>query len=156
MEFAENFRIAYSPIIRNNLTTKATEEHFNLDPSRYDHHLHQKSTEIFSCATSLVEQLRKSYERLEVQQTSFTVDTDWQEDLHQMKHILDVGRRIGEQKVESILTGAGKPLLDVTSAEISQLLYDKHSRLADDLPWEGAVRRQEKAVMRLVNTLPLD
>jgi hypothetical protein len=152
MEFAENFRIVYSPILRND--TQATMEDFKLGPSRYDQRLHQKSTEILICAASLVEQLRKSYETLEAEQTTFTVERGWQEDIDQMKLILDVGRQIGEEKVESILTGAEKPLLDVQSAEISQILYDKHNPPAGDPNWDGAVRRQEKVVMRLVNTLP--
>jgi hypothetical protein len=34
-----------------------------------------------------------------------TADTDWQEDIHKMKSILDFGRQIGEQKLESIFAG---------------------------------------------------
>lgn len=154
MEFSENFRFAYSPILRNNVTTLSTQEHLNLGSSRYDERLHQRGVEILSCATSLVNQLRKSHEKLEAQQMLFTVDTEWQEDIHQMKHILDVGRQVGKQKVECILTDVGQPLLNAKSAEISQLLYDKHSRPAGDLTWDSAVRKQEKVVMRLVNTLP--
>jgi hypothetical protein len=79
---------------------------------------------------------------------------DWGEDMHKVKHILDSGRHIGEQKVESIFTSVGNPMLDAQTAEISQLLYDRHSRLAGDLSWDQAVRKQEKAVMRLISTLP--
>lgn len=82
------------------------------------------------------------------------VNTDWREDMHKMKRILDFGRQIGEQKMESIFTGIRNPLLDAQRAEIAQLLYNKHNQLASDLTWDGAVRKQEKAVMRLVNTLP--
>jgi hypothetical protein len=82
------------------------------------------------------------------------VDTDWEEDMHRVKRILDSGRHIGEQKVESIFNGVGNPMFDAQTAEISQLLYDRHSQLAGDLSWGQAVRKQEKAVMRLINTLP--
>lgn len=155
MEFSRNFRKAYFPILHNNITTQATEEDFNHDPGRSGQYLLQKSTEILKGAASLVKQLQRSNRKLETQQLSFAANTDWQGDIHQMKDILDIGRKIGEQKVESILTGGEKPLLDVKATDISQLLFDKHNRLAGDLTWGGAVKKQEKAIMRLVNTLPL-
>jgi hypothetical protein len=71
-----------------------------------------------------------------------------------MKSILDFGRQIGEQKLESIFAGVWNTLIVALTAEISRLLYDKQNRLAVNLTWDGAVRKQEKAVMRLVNTLP--
>jgi hypothetical protein len=126
----------------------------NPNPGGSGNFLHRKSTEILSGAASLIKQLQKSCGELEAQQVLFKADTDWQEDIHNMKRILDIGRQIGEQKVESIFTGVGNTLLDAQTAEVSQLLYDKHNRLAGDLTWDGAVRKQEKAIMRLVNTLP--
>ena len=154
MEFSEHFRTAYFPLLRDNATTQTLEEQLNPNPGISGNLLHQRSTEVLSGAASLIEQLQKSCGELEAQQTLFAANTDWQEDILKMKRILDSGRQIGEQKVESIFTGVGNTLLDASTAEISQLLYDKHNRLAGDLTWDGAVRKQEKAVMRLVNTLP--
>ncbi len=85
---------------------------------------------------------------------SSTEDAGWHEDMHKMKRILDSGRQLGQQKVERIFTGIGYPMLDAQSAKISQLLYDKQRRPAGDLTWDEVVRKQDKAVMRLVNTLP--
>jgi hypothetical protein len=154
MEFSEHFRTTYLPLLCHNATTQALKEELNPDPGTSCNLLHRRSTEVLIGAACLIEQLLKSCRELEAQQALFTANTDWQEDIHKMKRILDFGRQIGEQKVESIYTGVGNKLLDAQTAEISQLLYDKHNRLAGDLTWDGAVRKQEKAVMRLVNTLP--
>jgi hypothetical protein len=152
--FSEHFRRSYLPLLRDNATTQPLGEQLNRNLGISGNYLHQRSTELLSGAASLIEQLQKSCRKLEAQQALFTANTDWQEDIHKMKRILDFGRQIGEQKVESIFTNVGNTLLDAQTAEISQLLYDKHNRQAGDLNWDGVVRKQEKAVMRLVNTLP--
>lgn len=156
MEFSNDFSAAYSPILRDNATNQTLEEQLNTVASRSCNLLHQRSTEVLVSASVLIEQLQKSCRELENQHASLTVDIDWQEDIHKIKRILDSGRQIGEQKVESIFTGTGNPMLDAQTAEISQLLYERHShnRPASDLTWDQAVRKQEKAVMRLVSTLP--
>lgn len=154
MEFSEHFRTAYFPLLRHNATIQTLEVQLNPKSGTSGNLLHQRSTEVLSGAACLIEQLLKSCRELEAQQTLFTTNIDWQEDIHKMKRILDFGRQIGEQNVENIFTGVENKLLDAQTAEISQLLYDKHNRLAGDLTWDGVARKQEKAVMRLVNTLP--
>lgn len=154
MEFSEHFRTAYFPLLCDNATSQTLKEQLNHNFSISGNLLHQRSTEVLSGATSLIEQLQKSYKELEAQQTLLTANTDWQEDIQKMKRILDFGRHLGEQKMECIFTGVGNTLLDAQTTEISQLLYDKHNRPAGDLTWDGVARKQEKAVMRLVNTLP--
>jgi hypothetical protein len=153
MGFLDHFGKAYLPIHDN---AQMLEEQLKSDASISPNLLHERSSHVLVGAAALIERLHKSSRELEKQQVSYTVDTDWQEDTRKIRHILDSGRQLGEQKVQRIFAGAGSLMLDSQMAEISQLLYDRHNRPAGDLTWDQAVRKQEKAVMRLVSTLPLE
>jgi hypothetical protein len=104
-------------------------------------------------AAALIERLQKASRKLAINMRSSTLETSWQEDVHKMSCILDCGKRFGEQRVEGILAPSSHPRLDNRETEITQVVYGECNRQTGNLTWDQATRKQEKAVMKLVDTM---
>lgn len=84
------------------------------------------------------------------------MDYNWEDGAKSLKYIIDIGRQIGERKVDSVLSGNRASPMDSEAAELGELLYGRDEPHAQEETWAEAVRKQEKGVTRLVNSLPQD
>jgi hypothetical protein len=111
---------------------------------------------VISDAQIPIDQFQKVCSKLLSQETAVSGETNWNNSIQHTKHIMDVGRRVGERKVETFLRGGREALFDSGAEEISELLYRRSGRTIEHHTWGDVAKKQEKAVMRLINTLPRD
>lgn len=118
--------------------------------------LRLKSAEILNNAVNLIERFQKSSSKLASHKISLEVTANWEAEMQQTLHILDVGKRVGEQKMEHILTGSREQVVEAEMTGTSKQFYDQSNRIAQDVTWASVVRKQEKKVRKLVHLLPRD
>ena len=111
---------------------------------------------VITGASSLTAQFRSCRVKLAYEETSLYMDHSWEDGAKTLKYILDIGRQIGERKIDSILSGSRVSPFGSEAAEVSELLYGGDEPHAQGETWAEVVRKQEKGVVRLVNSLPHD
>lgn len=152
--FTKSFCDVYSYILPSETTNQSSNQPVQSKSDSSVHMLQQKSTNVIKGTSSLIRQFQGRRVKLAYQELSLSMDPSWEDGAKNLKYILDVGRQIGERRVDSILSRSRAALMNNDAVEVGELLYGRDEPHAQKETWAEAARKQEKRVMRLVNSLP--
>jgi hypothetical protein len=105
-------------------------------------------------ARRILEDFQTCADQLAAPEVSYASRSDWKGNVDRLEGILDIGREIGERKVERILTGDQKLATHGETTKISDFFYKDNEEHGSALTWGKLAGKQENALGRLVKTLP--
>jgi hypothetical protein len=105
-------------------------------------------------ALGLINLFQESSTKIACKETAKSMNKRWDNDLQDMKRILDTGKCVGEWKVECILNTSHGELLNQDVIKTSELFSMRTKGYKEDVNWARVARKHEKAIIRLVTTLP--
>ena len=155
-EFTRSFRGTYFRILLLDMANLADHGPTECRPDSSNRVLQQKSMNKIADASILIEQFQCCSDEFMTQNTRLLTDGSWEDGLKKATYILDIGRQIGEQKADSILAGSRPLFTDGEAPKVSEILYGTNELPVQELTWAEVARKQQKGVMRLVNTLSQD
>lgn len=118
--------------------------------------MYMKSHKMTKDALQLVARFERLTGDVAAPNATILLGNDWtQEDRH-MGHLIDIGKGVGQNRIEDILTGSrGGSNVDADSTHVAQMLYlsTEHSASGG---WGKVAKKQRKLYGRLINSIPKD
>lgn len=150
--FNESFRTAYSVLLAPE-DGKETSL-LSLNPGKDTHKLYHKSSNVIKSAMNILEQFQMSVAGVASHKAMISAGTNWEAEVNQTTHILEIGREAGRRMVDGILGVHEDGETDGDAVEVSKLLFEKVRNCSAELTWANVARKQEKAVKKLARVLP--
>jgi hypothetical protein len=142
-------RNIYGLSLQDNASKGRGNQHLFIVPEKSTNGLHHESVVTLNRAQGLINLFYEASTGMVCREATQSINKKWNNEVQETKRILDTGRRFGERKVEKFLYSSHGGLLSEDATKTSELFYKGTNGREDDTSWARAVRKHEKAIVRL-------
>ena len=154
-DFLETFREVYASSAPFELQAKDTSQRKDSSSVHGFASLYKRSRSLTARGLEVVEKFEMASAKTSSIETSGLMDNEWGCEDETAAKVLAIGKAVGLDKYQSILT-AGKPMeMDGDANQISELLYGGTEEGLSP-GWGKVAKKQEKAARKLVKTFSLE
>lgn len=149
MNFLNSFKKAYAmsrPAAPSNKNDQG-QSTFSADETSFAS-LYQHSKKLTSQAYQLIDDFEKADEKTTSIDISDLINNDWRDQNEEVSKLLKIGMCVGLAKIEALLTGAKKPLIEEGEDTNAQNWYREDDGAA--LGWGRMAKKQGKAVKKVI------
>jgi hypothetical protein len=125
--------------------------------NKESHSLKHDTKSAIRDAHQLLEEFDKSVSRLvSLKPTTLHLEQNWSKEIHDTESILEIGRRVGENKIANMLAGSQASEAGPDYKKASELLFLATDENEESIRWVDVARKQERLMRRLTAALPRD
>lgn len=120
--------------------------------------LYKRSKTLLTDAQGIIESFEKANKiTLDIEAVGIT-DNNWGEEDENASNLLNVGRSVGLQKYESLLTNSPADPIGDDSVPFVEAIYSPQNEASSwsSIGWGRIARKQEKATLRIVKSFILE
>jgi hypothetical protein len=115
--------------------------------------MYERSRRASAAARALIDRFDSVARRVAGLDAARITANKWAEEDRSTRELLEVGRRVGVEKYESVLRAGKAPRLDAEGVRAEKVLYGGATTTS---VWGRVARRQGKGVRRLMRTIEME